>query len=96
MNRDFHADKPNQKWVTDISYIHTAQGVLYLSAIRDLYDNSIVAYQTGTEQTINLVLSTIRKARQVQQARKAPLVGQLAILDSRYVHNGRKYDNNAD
>ena len=43
MNRDFHASKPNSKWVTDISYIHTRQGVLYLSMIRDLYDNSIVA-----------------------------------------------------
>ena len=59
LNRDFHADKPNSKWVTDISYIHTNQGVLYLSMIRDLYDNSIVAYKTGTEQTVNLVLDTI-------------------------------------
>ncbi len=35
LNRDFHADRPNQKWVTDISYIHTKQGALYLSIIRD-------------------------------------------------------------
>jgi len=62
LNRDFVADKPNAKWVTDISYIHTGQGVLYLSMIRDLYDNSIVAYKTGTEQTVNLVLRTIRAA----------------------------------
>ena len=63
LNRNFAADQPNQKWVTDISYIRTGQGFLYLSVIRDLYDNSIVAYKTGTEQTINLVLSTIRAAR---------------------------------
>ena len=62
LNRDFKADRPNQKWVTDISYIKTNQGTLYLSIIRDLYDNSIVAYKTGTEQNINLVLSTIREA----------------------------------
>ena len=62
LNRNFHADKPNQKWVTDISYIHTKQGVLYLSMIRDLFDNSIVAYKTGTMQTVNLVLDTIRLA----------------------------------
>ena len=62
LNRDFHADRPNRKWVTDISYIQTKQGVLYLSMIRDLYDNSIVAYKTGTEQTVNLVLDTIRLA----------------------------------
>lgn len=68
LNRDFHADKPNSKWVTDISYIHTKQGVLYLSVIRDLYDNSIVAYKTGTEQTVNLILDTIRLA--IKQEKK--------------------------
>jgi len=64
LNRSFIADRPNAKWVTDISYIHTTQGVLYLSMIRDLYDNSIVAYKTGTEQTVNLVLNTIKAAVQ--------------------------------
>ena len=63
LNRDFTADRPNQKWVTDISYIKTKQGTLYLSVIRDLFDNSIVAYKTGTEQNVNLVLSTIREAK---------------------------------
>ena len=67
LNRDFSAERPNQKWVTDISYIHTKQGVLYLSVIRDLYDNSIVAYKTGTEQNINLVLSTIRAAKKKEK-----------------------------
>ena len=62
LNRQFQSDRPNLKWVTDISYIHTKQGILFLSMIRDLYDNSIVAYKTETEQTINLVLDTIRLA----------------------------------
>ena len=65
--RDFHADRPNQKWVTDISYIRTGQGFLYLSVIRGLYDNSIVAYKTGTEQNINLVLSTIRATKKKEK-----------------------------
>ena len=69
LNREFRADKPNSKWVTDISYIHTKQGVLYLSMIRDLYDNSIVAYKTGSQQTVNLVLDTIRLA--VKREKKA-------------------------
>ena len=62
LNREFNAEHPNQKWVTDISYIQTQEGVLYLSMIRDLYDRSIVAYRTGTSQTINLVLDTIHLA----------------------------------
>ena len=64
LNRNFHASQPNEKWVTDISYIHTKQGILYLSIIKDLYDNSIVSYKTGTEQYVNLVLETIREAKQ--------------------------------
>ncbi|MBR5371662.1 MAG: IS3 family transposase [Oscillospiraceae bacterium] len=67
LNRDFHADKPNQKWVTDISYIPTGQGFLYLSVIRDLYDRSIVAYKTSTVQNINLVLNTIRAAKRKEK-----------------------------
>ena len=65
--QDFHAARPNQKWATDISYIHTQQGVLYLSIIRDMYDNSIVAYRTGTQQTVNLVLDTIRAAKRKEK-----------------------------
>ena len=67
LNRDFTVDRPNQKWVTDISYIRTEQGFLYLSVIRDLYDNSIVAYKTGSEQKINLVLNTIKAAKRKEK-----------------------------
>ena len=72
--RNFTAERPNEKWVTDISYIKTGQGVLYLSVIRDLYDSSIVAYKTGTEQNVNLVLSTIRAAK-----RKEKVTGSLHL-----------------
>ena len=71
LNREFSADRSNSKWVTDISYIHTKQGVLYMSMIRDLYDNSIVAYKTGTKQTVNLVLDTIRLAVRKTKKRAA-------------------------
>ncbi len=73
LNRAFQADRPNHKWVTDISYIHTGQGVLYLSVIRDLFDNSIVAYKTGTSQSVNLVLDTIRLAMQKEKKVAAEL-----------------------
>ena len=71
LKRQFRADKPNNKWVTDISYIHTREGVLYLSMIRDLYDNSIVAYKTASRQTVNLVLDTIRLAMKKEKKRVA-------------------------
>ena len=71
LKRQFRADRPNVKWVTDISYIHTKEGVLYLSMIRDLYDNSIVAYKTSSRQTVNLVLDTIRMAMKKEKKRVA-------------------------
>ena len=89
LDRDFSADRPNQKWVTDISYIKTQQGTLYLSVIRDLYDNSIVAYKTGTEQNINLVLSTIRAAK-----RKEKVTAELQLhSDQGFQYTSQAYFN---
>lgn len=62
LNRNFEAGCPNQKWVTDISYIPTPQGTLYLSVIRDLFDGSIVSYRTSTLQNCKLVFDTIKDA----------------------------------
>jgi transposase InsO family protein len=89
LNRDFHAERPNQKWVTDISYIHTSQGVLYLSVIRDLYDNSIVSYKTGTTQNVDLALSTIREAK-----KKEMVTGELQFhSDQGFQYTSNQYFN---
>ena len=91
LNLDFHTDRPNSKWVTDISYIHTGQGVLYLSMIRDLYDNSIVAYKTAESQTISLVLDTIRSA--VKQEKKK-VAGRLQLhSDQGFQYTSQAYFN---
>jgi len=86
LNRQFTAERPNQKWATDISYIHTNQGVLYLSIIRDLYDNSIVAYKMGVAQTVRLVLDTIRAAK-----RKEKITAKLQL----HSDQGFQYTSNA-
>ena len=89
LNRNFRADRPNQKWVTDISYIKTGQGTLYLSVIRDLYDNSIVAYKTGTEQNVNLVLRTIKAAK-----RKEKITAELQLhSDQGFQYTSQAYFN---
>lgn len=62
LDRNFSAQRPNEKWVTDITRIQTGEGALYLSVIRDLYDNSIVAYQISPQQSIRLVLDTVAEA----------------------------------
>ena len=89
LNREFTADRPNQKWVTDISYIKTNQGFLYLSVIRDLYDNSIVAYKTAKDQSIKLVLDTIKAAK-----RKEKVTGELQLhSDQGFQYTSQAYFN---
>ena len=61
--RNFYAERPNLKWCTDISYIPTKEGFVYLSIIKDLYDNFVVAYKVGTENNNNLVYETVKAAK---------------------------------
>ena len=89
LNREFTADRPNQKWVTDISYIKTEQGFLYLSVIRDLYDNSIVAFKTAKDQSIKLVLDTIKAAK-----KKEKVTGELQLhSDQGFQYTSHAYFN---
>jgi transposase InsO family protein len=67
LNRDFVATKPNQKWVTDITYIRTLQGWAYLSTIKDLYDGCIVAYVFDQTNSIALVTQTLKRAKQKEK-----------------------------
>jgi putative transposase len=67
LNRDFVAAKPNQKWVTDITYIRTQQGWAYLSSIKDLYDGFIVAHAFDLNNSIALVTQTLKRAKQKEK-----------------------------
>jgi len=60
--RNFTASRPFQKLVTDVSYIYSQQGRLYLSLIKDLYDNSIIAYQISQFNDLKLVMDNVCKA----------------------------------
>jgi putative transposase len=62
LNRNFIASKPNEKWVTDITYIQYGSSTLYLSTIMDLYNNEIVAYKLYNHQQTPLVMDTLREA----------------------------------
>ena len=74
LNRDFTASKPNQKWVTDITYIRTKQGWAYLSTIKDLYDGFIVAHQLGQQMSVALVTNTLKIAKQKEMVTDGTLL----------------------
>ncbi len=66
--RQFEAQRPNEKWVTDITCVHTQQGWGYLSTIQDLYDGFIVAYAFESQNAVGLVQRTLRQACQREPA----------------------------
>ena len=66
LNREFYADAPNEKWLTDVTefkyYIGPEIRKLYLSAILDLYDKRIVAYKIGDSNNNQLVFDNFDEA----------------------------------
>ena len=59
--RNFTSSRPLEKLVTDVSYIYCQQGRMYLSVIKDLYDNSIIAYQISKFNDLKLVMDNLCK-----------------------------------
>jgi transposase InsO family protein/transposase-like protein len=55
LERDFHADKPNLKWLTDITEFHIPAGKIYLSPVIDCFDGLAVSWTVGTSPDANLV-----------------------------------------
>lgn len=62
LGRVFNAEKPNQKWVSDITYIETAEGFLYLAGILDLYDKTIVGWSMQDHMKKELVIEALEQA----------------------------------
>lgn len=87
LNRDFTASQPNQKWVTDITYIATQSGWAFLSVIKDLFDGFIIAHQLARHNSIRLVLDTLEKARQAE-----PLAHQVLLhSDQGFQYTSQQY-----
>lgn len=64
LERDFTASAPNQKWVTDITYIRTQTGWACLSIIKDLFDGFIVGYILHERNDLPLVLRPLQQAKE--------------------------------
>ena len=62
LKRDFNANKPNEKWTTDVSEFHISAGKLYLSPILDMFDSSIISYNISTSPNFNQVTDMLNIA----------------------------------
>jgi putative transposase len=62
LDRDFTADAPNRKWVTDITYLATATGWVYLAVVVDLFSRKAVGWSIGASLATELVSDALRSA----------------------------------
>jgi transposase InsO family protein len=62
LDRDFEASRPNEKWVTDITYVWTAEGWLYVAIVIDLYSRRVVGWSTGESLETILCLKALSMA----------------------------------
>ena len=82
LNQEFYASAPDQKWVSDITYIETAEGWLYLASILDLFSRRVVGWAMADHMEASLVEDALKMALQQRQ----PEAGLLHHSDQ-----GRQY-----
>ncbi|WP_281944519.1 IS3 family transposase, partial [Paenibacillus tyrfis] len=87
LKRQFQADAPNQKWVTDVTQYRVADTWLYLSAVKDLFNNEIVAYQISLRNDNQLVLQTFEKAFE----KKKDVTGLIVHSDQGFQYTSHAY-----
>jgi len=91
LDRKFEASRPLEKLVTDVSYIYHEGGRLYLSVVKDLYDNSIVSYQISKFNDMKLVMDTVNQFID-EYYEQLPFLG-LIHSDQGFQYTNRQYIN---
>jgi putative transposase len=74
LNRQFDAEGPNQKWVTDVSEFRIGEAKVFLSPVLDLHERKIVAYTRGASPTLELTNSALKAAVATLEPGQRPLV----------------------
>jgi putative transposase len=62
LNREFHADQPNHKWLADITYLDTQEGFLYLAGVLDIFSRRVVGWAMADHMAETLVEDALRLA----------------------------------
>lgn len=70
LNRNFNVDTPNRVWVSDITYIPSAAGWLYLCQIKDLYSNKIVGWSLADHMKTDMVLDALNMAVELRKPKE--------------------------
>jgi transposase InsO family protein len=74
LDQEFDASRPNQAWASDITYIWTLEGWLYLAGVKDLYTKELVGYAINKRMTADLVCKALNMAIKNKQPSKGLVV----------------------
>ena len=74
LNREFDANAPNQKWVTDVTEFSVGDRKLYLSPVMDLFDRQIISHSIGSSPNLELTTTSLREALTTLEGGQKPLV----------------------
>jgi putative transposase len=91
VQRDFTATAPNQLWLTDITEHRTAEGKLYLCAIKDVYSNRIVGYSIDSRMKSRLAVAALHNAVARRAAEGADVAGCIVHSDRGSQFRSRKF-----
>lgn len=80
LQQDFHATAPNQKWVTDITELKCAEGKVYFSPIKDLFNGEIIAYDVATCANVEQITRMMTQAI-ARLDGATPILHSVAISD---------------
>lgn len=72
--QDFTAEGPNRKWVTDITYLPTATGWVYLAVVLDLFSRKVVGWTIGSSLETELVATALRRAIEARRPKRGTLL----------------------
>lgn len=78
LNREFNADRPSQKWVSDITYVATDEGWLYVAGVMDLYGRALVGFAMDDHMRKSLVIQALNQA-----------IGRTGAKEGLLVHSDR-------
>ena len=107
LDEQFNPERPNAVWCTDITYIWTFDGFVYLTSIMDLYSRKIIAWTLSTSMEVSCVIDTVNKAKArrntdlpliIHSDRGSQYVSQAyrdatEKMSRSYSHKGYPYDN---
>lgn len=87
LNRNFFVERPNLKWVSDITYLWTAEGWVYIAAVLDLFSRRVVGWAMADHMRADLVEDALNMAK----IRRQPLLGILHHSDRGIQYASQQY-----